>query len=640
VIRNGENAGALARWRSTVTAWAARPHFWALVTALAAGLVYLSTLQWGINGSQSPYATDVGEIQNALPRWGTIHFTGYPAYTLLGSLFVSLLRLLRVEPAAACSLYSALWAMLTISLLVLLSITLGAPHPLAALSGMLAAVTASFWIDASLAEVHTMSAALTVATLLFAVRFWRSGNRRELFWLTLAFTQGIAHQRAVAFLAPAVGVLIYPHWRVLWRERRQVVLLAALAPLSYLYLPVRAWQGAEWTFGQPGTWHGFWTMILDTKAERILSLPESLGDWWMRARLVAQLLHDDLPLPLLVMGLAGLLAHGSTSRRECVAFHLAVWPYVALCLIIWEGRVSDALLAAKLPVVLLSTLGLALLVSRWWRRGRGMRIGIGISLTAMAAVLLTLNRPRVLAITRDPAAQDVIQAAAEIPVTSQEHRVLVALWGHDYWALAYAQKYHHALSAIELVDHNADFEAITARGDELLALEKVFYVLPLDWWQGRLGPVALDHVSSEVVRITPKPERPLLLSTDPLLDLGNGIQIANIETEVASPDLIYLTVYWQAVREAAENYSVGVHLLAKQPPTSPEDILAQADRANPVGGWYPTSLWSVGEMVRDQYELHVPEGSHPVALRVSMYRISEAGQFVNSPWLVIPLEGG
>ena len=51
---------------------------WVLVAVFLAGLAYLSTYQIHISGSWSPYATDVGEIQNALPRWGLIHHSGYP----------------------------------------------------------------------------------------------------------------------------------------------------------------------------------------------------------------------------------------------------------------------------------------------------------------------------------------------------------------------------------------------------------------------------------------------------------------------------------------------------------------------------------------------------------------------------------
>lgn len=77
--------------------------------------------------------TDAGEIQNALPRWGTIHWTGYPLYTFLGSLFSA------VRGAVAVGLMAALLQ------------ELGAAGPLAALGALVAAVSA-FWMDASLVE--------------------------------------------------------------------------------------------------------------------------------------------------------------------------------------------------------------------------------------------------------------------------------------------------------------------------------------------------------------------------------------------------------------------------------------------------------------------------------------------------------
>ena len=237
---------------------------WAGIAALLALFAFASTAQVTVNGSQSPYATDVGELQNALPRWGTLHFTGYPLYSLIGSAFVSLLRAVGIAPAAGASMYSALWGSVAIFLFVLLLGDLGISPAIAAIAGIAYALTKSLWIDASLAEVHTMTMALSIASMWLAVRYGRFGRKRDLAWLAIAFTQGMAHQRAVAFLAPAILLLIWPHRKALLCNFWLLVGLAALAPLTYLYLPIRAWMGADWTFGQPGTWHGFWAMILDT----------------------------------------------------------------------------------------------------------------------------------------------------------------------------------------------------------------------------------------------------------------------------------------------------------------------------------------------------------------------------------------
>ena len=154
--------------------------FWAILAGVLALGAALSALQWGVNGSQSPFATDVGEIQNALPRWGTIHFTGYPLYTFLGSAWVTLWRWLGVEPAAGSSLWSALWGAAAAALFALVAMELGASGPLAALGALIASLATSAWIDNSLAEIHSMTMAFTGATLWLALRYGRTGARRDL----------------------------------------------------------------------------------------------------------------------------------------------------------------------------------------------------------------------------------------------------------------------------------------------------------------------------------------------------------------------------------------------------------------------------------------------------------------------------
>jgi hypothetical protein len=68
------------------------------------------------------------------------------------------------------------------------------------------------------------------------------------------------------------------------------------------------------------------------------------------------------------------------------------------------------------------------------------------------------------------------------------------------------------------------------------------------------------------------------------------------------------------------DYVVFVHLLAGE-----DTPVAQAD-GPPVGGDYPTSLWSSGERIADQHVLNVedlPSGSY--GLQVGMYLL-ETGQ--------------
>jgi 4-amino-4-deoxy-L-arabinose transferase-like glycosyltransferase len=100
-------------------------------------------------------------------------------------------------------------------------------------------------------------------------------------------------------------------------------------------------------------------------------------------------------------------------------------------------------------------------------------------------------------------------------------------------------------------------------------------------------------------------------------------KLALIGYELSPPaDLetgVDLTLYWQALSDLDEDYTVFVHWLDEE-----GRILAQQDN-QPRNGTYPTGLWEEGEIVEDMYHLTVPAGfpanRPPVLLAVGMYRL-------------------
>lgn len=614
---------------------------WAVAAAAAAFLVFLSTLQIRVNGSEHPYATDVGEIQNALPRWGIIHDSGYPFYMAMGFPFVAVLRLAGIQPAAGASLLSALWGGVTIGLLVALVQELGVPGPLAALGGLAVALSTSVWVDSSLAEVHTLTLAFSAATLLSALRFGRTGGRRDLVLLALIFAQGVGHQRAVALLAPAVALLVWPSRRVLWRSPGVLVGSLLLVLLVYLTLPLRVWMGVTWVYGAPGTWEGFLDKLFVDQAQLVVQWPAGPDEWLARAGGVARMLGDDMPWPLLVLGLLGLgWPAPKGERRERLGLTLAWMPYVLLALVIWEGRVSDALLASKLPVLVLAGIGLALALARLRRRSPAPGV---VAAVALALLLLAWGahvRPFVLSITRDASTDEVIAIVEQVTSPDEGGRPIAVMvpWSHDYWALTYAQAYLGQLPGLTLVDHNVDLGQILARGDRLLTPGKTFHVFPLSWWEERLGPLYLASAAPGLIELS---QAPLYAIEDvpaaSEFDLGNGLVILSAGLEWEGADSLLLDIYWCARQPVEEDYSVAVHLLAHDPPRGGEDVLAQADSRHPLEGWYPTSRWRAGEIVRELTRIRVPAGSAPVGVRVALYLVDPQGGFLDSPWLFLPL---
>ena len=621
-----------------IQALAAKPAAVTWGAALLALVLFLSTLQVSISSGGSPYVTDVGEIQNALPRWGTLHFTGYALYSLTGSALVSLLCLFGIEPAAGSSLVSAVWGALAMGLLAALALEVGANRWAAVGASLLGAMSLSFWINGSLAEVHTMTMALTLASLLFALRYRRTGARSDLLWLAVGLSQGVAHQRAVALLAPAVAVLIWPHWREIVRNLLPILGIGVLAFLTYLYLPLRAWQGADWTFGQIGTWKGFWAMILDTKVTRAVALPADLPGWWEHGKNVLKIITADQPWPFVALGLVGLWLP-ARRRGGVVSLGLTlVWlVYCAIALVIWEGRTSDALLAVLLPVATMASLGLALLASAIMERGRLGRVAAPIALGGLVLLLGLINRPQVLAITRDQAIEGFIAQVTQADLPPGRPCTLLVPWGQDYWALRYVQAYQGQFKELRIVDHNADIREILAEGSSLLTPAKTFFALPLAWWEEQLGKVHLYSVGIGVVGVaaSPRVESDLAALGEPF-DLGNGIRVWGVKTTPVGESSRLLSVYWQAVDVIQQDYAVAVHILAGSSGGEAGAIISQADRSNPVEGLYPTSRWTVGEIVRDDYLLTVPAGSEPATISLAMYRQDADGKFLNTPWLDIP----
>ena len=603
-----------------------------MATALAF-VIFLTTLQLDINGSPHPYTTDVGEIQNALPRWGTIHFSGYPLYTALGSAFVSLLRLLAIPPAAGASLYSAVWGAITIALLVNLILAFEVPPAAAAITALLFGLSTSMWIDSSLAEVHTMTMALTIATLWVALRFGRAGDKSDLYWLAFLSGQGLAHQRAFAFLGLGLLVLVIRQWRVILGNLPAALGLALLGPLTYLYIPLQLWAGTDWVFNTPS----FWALVSDTKAERIIALPESAAEWGLRLEGVFNLLALDWPWPLLLLGILGLLFAGrGVHWRERLALALSWLPYLVVSLIIWEGRVSDALLAVKMPIVALAAVGIAFISQSFWHRRAGLGQASVVVWLLMAAVLVVAYRPTILEITRNQQAYETIALVDQIPPAADGRpSTFTALWGNDYWQLAYAKAYQNKLSHLNVVDHEQDFASIAAQS-HLLTFSHTFYQRRPEWWQEQFGSLHLSYVAPGIIEISPQPQ---LSSPSPdSVPLGNGIAIQHATLSWTSPDTLLVSIAWQAQQAELPNYSVATHLLAQSPPTGPQDIITQADRKHPVDGWYPTSHWVENEIVHDHYLLPVPPQSTPIGVRIGMYQVLDDGQFQNSEWLFLPVE--
>lgn len=118
---------------------------------------------------------------------------------------------------------------------------------------------------------------------------------------------------------------------------------------------------------------------------------------------------------------------------------------------------------------------------------------------------------------------------------------------------------------------------------------------PADGGELLLGPIELPAGPTPDVKA---------LEMDRALGVRFGEHITllgyRLESGFRRGDGLHLTLYWQALGQVDQDYVVFNHLTG-------EDGVTYAQKDNPpVDGYYPTSRWAVGQVVRDRYDLQIP----------------------------------
>lgn len=579
-------------------------------------------------------------MQVALNLWGTVHYTGYPLYTILSALLTQLFVALGAAPALAASLTSLLWSLLALWLFYLILRRLTPHNPLlAALILLTFGLAETIWLHSIITEVYSFSLLLTGLVLYLGLRLrerWEMG-----LWLVLMFVLGtaVAHHRILLFLLLPTLLLTWPHWLHHPKSKIQNPKFLLLTPLAfllpfaaYLYLPLRARQGAIWVYGQPGTWAGFWEQFTGSEvAGGLLRLPNTLDGFLENLRFLTGHLTQQFPWILLLAGLAGLLWLLRDDWQVGLAFLSGAVILPAFIFLFPRAVWAPAVL---MPALLSLAVGAAYLLNRLAEGRPALRYAGWAACLALSALLLVGNLPFVNALTRDPAGREMIERLR--PLTTADGRSTVALpWGTGFFAAAYGLYVTGELSDMTLVDHRADFAAILAADGRILTPALYLDYWPPAWWEARIGPAHYQAVTPEIIAIQQATLPPDAAPANVDFDLGNGIRLRSAALAETAPGQAELTLVWEAMQAPDRDYSVAVHWLTQFPPQSPDDLVAQADSAHPVQGWWPTSRWAAGELVRDVYALQTTAVTPPTLIAIAMYHQDENGQFVNSAWFTL-----
>ncbi len=188
----------------------------------------------------------------------------------------------------------------------------------------------------------------------------------------------------------------------------------------------------------------------------------------------------------------------------------------------------------------------------------------------------------------------------------------------DRWLASPAIRTETALHQT-LADHNVWLVL------ERWGLQREYYDLPFQ--QQLLAQT--DYVSQTqgifILRSKPEP-RPLTLNPARPAEavFGDRVRLIGYTIEPEQPEpgqTLRLTLYWRALAPMSHDYTVFVHV---RPPGGGN--VAQADH-RPLGNLYPTTLWPVGETIRERSDLFLPAELSPGAydLWVGLYLL-ETGQ--------------
>lgn len=559
---------------------------------LGALLLYLVTLDNGL----TPRELQGGDLithHHAQAELRLANAPGYPLYTLLGWAWFQAGRLIfssLLNPIEILSLFSTIWGLgaLLVFYLLLLEVT-EENWIISGLCTLFYATTYFFWYYSVTTEEYTAGVLQSLLMILLAYRWERSGEDNHL--LGIAFLVGLALANLVTVLLalPALLLFIFRLQPGILRRKDLIAksaLLVFLPLLSYIYVYLQGawhpeWRGrGEW----PST--GAWFLHFLSTSQGRSELTWTLGGIPPE---VPRILVGELTLPVLLLGVGGIALLG---RRRAGLLYGVLFFYALFTYIDRFGNWFQVVM----PIYPLIVLGMAVLAHRLFRPSPNWARGLLIlALVLLVANRLWLNFPA--ADQRDKPEDTGLDPGWAILKDEPPSGAIIGGRYDEILALEYLKGVWGERQDLEIMEPERFKNAFYEEGRHLfLTREGANLVLPY--------LAAFPHLSSEgltLVRLRKEANFiPPAISHPLNADYGGKLRLLGYDL-LPSEKGLHLILYWQGLGKMESDYSISVR------PTRGGELifvggeLLQEDRAHPVWGWYPTSRWLPGEVVRDDY---------------------------------------
>ncbi len=207
----------------------------ALVFLLGAG--YLASLLPGIGASG-----DTIKFQFVGKILGVPHATGYPLYTVLNYLFVTLFPF--GGTAYKANLLSAVCAVGACVMLFKLLRLLGVGNVVALVSALAFGFSKAFWSFAVVAEVYTLLVLFMAAVSYFLVKWHLQRRDRDFYLATALYALSFGNHLLAITLLPAFAFLVFATDRRVFIEPRKVLWVLAVVSLGALQYGFLGWRMA------------------------------------------------------------------------------------------------------------------------------------------------------------------------------------------------------------------------------------------------------------------------------------------------------------------------------------------------------------------------------------------------------------
>lgn len=228
-----------------------------LVVFLVSFFLYLKTTAPTVTFSDS------GEFITTAYTLGISHPTGYPTWTILGHL-LTYLPLANI--AMRVNLLSSIFGALTIMIVYLILIKLRCQMTIAVATALIFAFSSTLWKVCVIAEVYSMYAFFSSATILGLLAWSRQKKESLLYLSAFLYGLGLTNHLLIVLLLPAI---LYFLWitdkKILLFESPKVLckmlLFLFLGLIPYIYLPIRGFQEPLIDWGNPTTFENFFRLI-------------------------------------------------------------------------------------------------------------------------------------------------------------------------------------------------------------------------------------------------------------------------------------------------------------------------------------------------------------------------------------------